>query len=338
MTAVAYYVHHHGRGHWTRYSAIRDAADYAIRSISELEDADVVLPSDVPGEPVSGAAAGAPTLHWAPDAHRTGLPRARRLLDTLATWDVDTFVVDVSVEAALLGRLAGIAPIVVRQHGCRTDRAHRNAYDVARCLLAPFPEVLEHPSTPAEVRRRTEYVGYVVATPAVDVSDAHDAADDAPRGDADDVVVLWGAGGDPPPGAWIDELAQSVRGVVHVLGCRPATTAGNVVVHGWVPRPDRFLAARPTVVTTCGNNTISLVGRSACPTVVVPQDRPFAEQERHGHQLVALGLAVDARSGSWQRVLAQAPATADRWMMLADQFDGARRAADVIGHHSMAVA
>jgi hypothetical protein len=114
MSTVAYYVHHHGRGHWTRYSAIRDAADYPLRSISELDAADVVLPSDVPSCAVDDATSGGPTLHWAPDDQRSGLPRARRLLDALADWEAAAFVVDVSVEAALLSRLAGVAPIVVR--------------------------------------------------------------------------------------------------------------------------------------------------------------------------------------------------------------------------------
>jgi UDP:flavonoid glycosyltransferase YjiC (YdhE family) len=324
MSTVASYVHHHGRGHWTRFAAIRTAANFAIRSISELGGADVVLPSDVPPRTHDPTGVGAPALHWAPDDVRTGLPRARLLLDALARWDVTTLVVDVSVEAALLSRLAGIAPIVVRQHGTRTDRAHRNAYDVARCLIAPYPAVLESPATPADVRARTRHVGYVVA------DEPDGGSPSAPSCDRDDVVVLWGAGGAAPSGAWIDDLARASRATVHVLGCRPHTTAANVIVHGWVDEPQRFLVARPTVVTTCGNNTISLAGRHACPTVIVPQDRPFAEQEHHGRQLVRLGLAVDARNESWESVLASAPATADRWSELADQFDGARRAAEVI--------
>lgn len=327
MSTIAYYVHHHGRGHWTRYAAIRDAARLPIRSISELPDADVVLPSDVPPGTTDVAGIGSPALHWAPDDVRTGLPRARRLLTALADWEAAAFVVDVSVEAALLSRLAGIAPIVVRQHGRRTDRAHRNAYDVARCLIAPYPAVLEHPATPYGIRARTEHVGYVVAA-------NDDVVEDLPACDRDDVVVLWGAGGDAPSGTWIDDLAGAVRGTVHVLGCRPPTTAPNVVVHGWVERPQRFLVARPTVVTTCGNNTIALVGRACCPTVIVPQDRPFAEQRGHAQQLVSLGLAVDAQSASWRSVLAAAQATSERWAGLADQFDGARLAAEVIEHHA----
>ncbi|MEZ5258241.1 MAG: hypothetical protein R2705_15445 [Ilumatobacteraceae bacterium] len=330
MSRVAYYVHHHGRGHWSRFSAIRDAASFPVRSISELDCADLVLPSDLPALPAESGMTGAPTFHWAPDDLRSGLPRARLILDALADWNVTGFVVDVSVEAALLGRLAGIAPIVVRQHGIRTDRAHRNAYDVARCLLAPYAAVLEDPATPADVRTRTVHVGYVVA------GTAHDETNGAPTVACGpgDVVVLWGAGGEPPSAAWIDELALAVQGEVHVLGSRPMTSATNVVVHGWVERPERFLTERPTVVTTCGNNTISLVGQAGCPLVIVPQERPFREQEHHAERLVSMGLAVDARSGSWSAVLGAAAATADRWATLADQFDGARLAAQVIEYYS----
>ena len=329
MSGIAYYVHHHGRGHWTRYAAIRAAARSPIRSISELDRADAVLPSDIPPGEVPGVTVhggtGAPALHWAPDDVRTGLPRARRLLAALADWEVDTLVVDVSVEVALLGRLAGIAPIVVRQHGTRTDRAHRNAYDVATFLLAPYPAALEDPDSPDDVRARTQHVGYVVG-------DLPDDVPIEPPCDRDDVVVLWGAGGGSPSGSWVDELAAATSGTVHVIGCLTPTTARNVVVHGWVEHPERFLVARPTVVTSCGYNTISQVGRARCPTVIVPQDRPFAEQERHARQLVALGLAVDAPSASWSSVLAAATATSDRWSDFADQFDGARRAAELIEH------
>lgn len=320
---TAYYVHHHGRGHWKRFEAIRAASSARLIAVSELTEADVVLPSDVPDRGCDRTAAtGCSVLHWAPTGPEPLRSRTRAFVDALDEHDVRSVVVDVSVEAALQARLAGIAPWVVRQHGDRTDRAHRNAYDVATGLIAPFPADLEHRTTPNEIRDRTTYVGFVVA-PAEDVA--------TPRSRPDDVVVLWGAGGGAPDGEWVDELASFATGSVHVLGASPRATRSNVTVHGWVERPESFLVARPTVVTPCGNNTVTLAGRWACPLVVVPSPRPFAEQERHAERLVELGLAVDGRRSDWRSVLTAAEATGDRWLAFSDRFDGASMAAALIG-------
>jgi len=88
------------------------------------------------------------TLHWAPIAPSLGTARLVRFVGWLHETQSAGVVVDVSVEAALTCRLAGVPTVVVRQHGDRTDSAHELSYRQAARLLAPWPRALEHPDTP----------------------------------------------------------------------------------------------------------------------------------------------------------------------------------------------
>ena len=80
------------------------------------------------------------TLHWAP-RHDPGLARrSAQILAWLADARPALVVVDVSVEVALLVRLAGVPVVVAAMRGDRSDRPHATAYDLADVLLAPWPE------------------------------------------------------------------------------------------------------------------------------------------------------------------------------------------------------
>ena len=94
-------------------------------------------------------------------------------------------VVDVSVEVALLARLCGVPTIYMRQRGNRFDPAHSLAYACASRLLAPYPEQLEEPHTPAEWSLKTDYAGSISrysGTPQRQIDNQH-------------VTVITGFGG-----------------------------------------------------------------------------------------------------------------------------------------------
>ena len=80
------------------------------------------------------------TLHWAP-RHDPGLARrSAQILAWLADARPALVVIDVSVEVALLVRLAGTPVVVAAMRGDRSDRPHATAYDLADVLVAPWPE------------------------------------------------------------------------------------------------------------------------------------------------------------------------------------------------------
>lgn len=336
MGSVGYYVHHHGAGHLARFRAIAAASTVHLIPVSELSiDGGVQLPSDVPQCAADDATAGG-SLHWAPLGPATATPRLRVLVDWFDEARPAAMVIDVSVEAALASRLAGLPTVVVRQHGDRTDPAHRLAYASARRLIAPFPAALDT-STDVEVLAKTAHVGFI-APPVASASRASDGPVVAVG--ADDAVVAWGAGGGRLSGLHLDALAAGIDGTVYCAGrdIWPADappTAPNVVALGWVPSPGSLLTARPLLVGSVGNNGVALAATTRCPFVAVPQRRPFDEQHDLADSLVAAGVAALAPCHpdpvAWAAAVTRARHCSDRWSVLdGDDDDGAARAAAVI--------
>ena len=329
-TTVGYYVHHHGAGHVTRFGRIADAwpPDLHLTALSQIElPGGVVLPDDVTATGTDPTAGGA--LHWAP----VGDPRLATRAALIVGWCADHaplgVVVDVSCEAVLLCRLAGVPTVVVRQHGDRTDAAHTSAFRASQRLLAPFPQQLESSATPDWVVAKTDYCGFVSPS----------ARPDPPTSDpdvtADDIVVLCGAGGGRLAADQLETLARIARPhrLVVIGEARHDLTAANVVVTGWVDEVGPFLRTSPVVVASAGNNAVAEVATAASALVVVAHDRPFDEQQHHARSLrdadvaaVAIGTESERE---WRCLLDQAR---DRQPLLAALCDphGAERAVAAI--------
>jgi len=263
-----------------------------------ISEADIAgglhLPSDVPASaPVDPGAGGA--LHWAP-LHQSAARRLRIMADWLASNEPCGVVVDVSVEAAVVCRLAGVPTVVIRHFGCRDDRAHELGYRVASRLVAPWPRELAD-DVPGWIRDKTDYVGYVRqewANPCGPVRRDEEAVHVRPE----DIVVLWGRGGGRLSGRAINAIASSCVGTVWCVGedvvesAPDGGLAANVAVLGWRSDIDSILSSSPVVVSSAGNNIIAAAARWSCPLVLLPQRRPFAEQHLHARRLAALGAAV----------------------------------------------
>jgi len=331
---IGYYVHHHGTGHRSRFAKILVHADSHLVPLSELEvPGGVRLVSDVPSGPVDPTAAG--SLHWAPVGSAASARRTKQIVDWIVAARPIGAVVDVSVEAALQFRLAGVPTVVVRQHGERTDSAHVLAYRSAARLLAPYPIELEHPDTPQWILDKTTHCGFIMESGTQPRPVDHRI--DLGKPQRDDVVVLWGSGGGQLSNADLECLAQVVRPgrlwlAGHITGA-PTTEHDNVVRLGFVDDVQSLLTARPTVVASAGNNTVADVALSGSPLVVVPLDRPFDEQLRHAQSLDSAGVAAiaDASAGSidWSGAIATARQRAPALARLA-RSDGACRAAELI--------
>ena len=140
---IAYYVHHHGRGHLMRAMAITERLNERVVFLSSLAAPDqlrttdrwVQLPLDV-GAPARDVTANG-RLHWVPLGVEGLADRSLHVLEVLARSKPRRVVVDCSVEITLLSRLAGFPVTVMAQPGQRDDAAHQLAYDVADQILVP---------------------------------------------------------------------------------------------------------------------------------------------------------------------------------------------------------
>lgn len=309
---IGYYVHHHGRGHLTRATAILEHLRTPSTILSSLPGPWPPLPMDDDGVIADPAPGG--RLHWAP-RHHDGL-RAR--MAAIAAWIAEAepslLVVDVSVEVTVLARTMGVPVVVVAMRGDRFDPAHVLGYDLADVLLAPWPAALPEPGWPTRWRAKTRHVG------AFSRYDGRDRPDTRPRR----VAVLLGAGGTDDTLDVDAAIAATPGWTWDVLGARGR----------WDHDPWPTLSAAEVVVTHAGQNAVAEVAAARRPAVVVPQERPFGEQAATAAALDRGGLAVVRPTWpqplEWPGCLAAAAGRdgAD-WSTWAPG-DGARRAAAVI--------
>lgn len=305
-----FYAHHHGRGHVSRVAAVCEALGPTRCTVatSHPDAVDVLpagtdvvrLPTDVSTGPAGDVTAGG-ALHWVPE-HPVIAERAHVITGWVRERTPAVVLVDVSVEVALTVRLAGVPVVVVRLHGDRTDPPHELAHRIAASVLAPFPEVLEHPSTPGWVRDKTTHSGFVASrgpTP--------------PRGGgASRVLVVWGQGSPPPSAQALDEAAEAAPDRTWEMVGAPCADGEpqRVRHHGWVPDVASCITAGDVVVGPPGDGLVSDVARAGARFVAVCEPRPFDEHRHKAEALAAIGGAVGLDAwpapADWPDVLARA--------------------------------
>ena len=310
---IGWYVHHHGRGHLTRLTAIAPHVDAEIDCVSSLpEPADLpsnctwtTLPRDDDDLPDATSPAEAdPTarglLHWAPRGHPGHRARLATIAAAIAARPVSAFVVDVSVEVTLLVRLLGVPPVVLTQPGTRDDGPHRLGFAAAQTVIAPWPGELLAPPHLAGLGDRVVYTG--------GISRFEDRMPDAGSTRGRDVVLLAGAGGTT---VTAEDIAATVA-----MSERPWRLLG-ATADSWRADPWPDLLTAGVVVSWAGQNAVADLAAAGAPAVVVPQTRPFGEQHETARVLREADLAVvpgrwpDA--GAWPELLDRAAAARPAW-------------------------
>jgi len=310
---IAWYVHHHGRGHLTRLLAILPHLDAHVVCFSSLARPDelpehctwVVLDrDDEASEDDRSPADGDPTvgglLHWAPLGHLGHRRRLATIAEQLARIPVDALVVDVSIEVVLLGRLLGVPTVMIAQPGTRDDDAHVLGFRAATSIIAPWPEELLSPAHLRSVHDRVVFTGGISrfdGRPRPSTSD-----------DRGSVLLLGGAGGSM---VTVEQIERSRR-----TSSRPWTVVGASAAD-WAADPWDELVGAAVVVSWAGQNAIADLAAAGSAAVIVPQARPFDEQLATASALEHASLAVVERAWpaahEWDAVLDRAAALRPDW-------------------------
>lgn len=287
MSTTGWYVHHHGSGHLTRFLAVRPHVPGDVVVFSSLPPLPTLpsatdwvhLPRDDDAAPAGSKAWADPAgsdptarglLHWAPLGHPGHRRRLAAIADVARDRDLRTLVVDVSVEVTLWARLLGLRAVVVAQPGERTDRAHALAYAAAEAVVAPWPRGLVHAPALDPVRERVAFVGGV------------SRFDGRPRPAAPHerrLLVLGGVAG-----------AESLADAAALPGWRVTAVGGSG--KSWHEDPWGLLCGAAVVVSAGGQNSVADLAAAGARALVVPQERPFAEQHATATALREHGLAV----------------------------------------------
>lgn len=324
---IGYYVHHQGRGHVSRALAIsRHLTEEVVFFSSAPRPREcgaaahwVHLPLDTPhgGGPVTDPTANG-RLHWAP-LNVDGLAgRSAALMNAITHLRPRRMVVDVSVEVALLCRLAGVPVTVMAMPGERGDAVHGLGYDIADEIVAPWSRDVYRPDWLAPHDARTHYVGVISRFDGVPPA----AVGSARPGTG---LLLAGAGGSAVPRDALDQLRRAAP------DCDWVAAGGDA---GWVDDLWPVLSSADVVVTHAGQSAIADIAAAGVPAVVIPQHRPFGEQHATAAALADAGVVVSTREwpdpDEWPALLAAARTLGrGRWRRLGG--DGAAaRAASVI--------
>ncbi|PPK66111.1 glycosyltransferase [Actinokineospora auranticolor] len=287
---IAYYIHHHGSGHLHRARAIAARSRTPVIGLSSAQrPADwpgrwIRLADDAGADPATDDVTANGTLHWAP-RHHGGLRERMSAVSQVLADGARVLVSDVSVEVALLARLHGVPVVIMAQPGSRTDRPHRLAYDLAARLLAPWPR-RPQPDWPTRWLAKTVHLGGL---------SRFDGRRPEPARATGRVLAMWGSGGlDVTPVHLRAAAAATPDWAWTVLGPEPVDAAANLRWAGWVADPWDALAAAEVVVTHGGQNAVAEVAAARRAAVVIPQDRPFAEQRATAAALLRDRLALVA--------------------------------------------
>jgi predicted glycosyltransferase len=307
---IGYYIHHQGVGHLNRATTICSRLHLPAIALTSLDVpsshpfADILsLPRDDIGvETVDPTAHGA--LHWVPH-HDHGLTARMALI---ARWVEQTrpaaVVVDVSAEVAAFVRLLGVPVIVMAVPGDRTDAPHQFVHQLADHIVAAWPRELYDPSWLHAHLDKTSYIGGIS-------NFAQRARSPSQNDDARlKILVLGGAGGSDVDQATVEATAtQCPEFSWKTLGLSGGPTTSD-------PWPD--ICAADVVVTHAGQGCVADVAAARRPAIVLPQSRPFDEQDATADALCRHRLATVIRQWpspqEWEGLIAHARgADADRW-------------------------
>jgi predicted glycosyltransferase len=329
---IGYYVHHHGDGHRQRALAVARAMGGSVTLLgSGLAGQTGDVPAiDLPDDRLGALFDGddqtnrPSTLHYTPIDHEGIRQRVARITEWIAQNRPALMIVDVSVEIAMLARLASIPTVYVRLSGRRFDQPHIEAFRSATALLAPFHQDLDDEATPDAIREKTFYApGIIEAGPGRTVAD-------------DNVVlVVIGRGGGVSDGARWAQAAAAVPDMRwRIIGpCTvPSVAPANLELRGWVDDPASLISSARLVIGAAGDGLVSTVIAHRRPFLCLPEPRPFDEQMSKARRLSALGAALVRTDwpgpAQWPALVREACALDPLQIGRLDQRGGTQRVAD----------
>lgn len=328
---IGYYVHHHGDGHRQRAIAIGHAVGQRITLLGTgIAGRNGGLPIvDLPDDRLDDGFAGVDlvqgpnSLHYVPVDHEGIRQRTARITRWIAQERPGLLIVDVSVEIAMLARLASVSTVYVRLSGKRADEPHLDAFRGAVALLAPFHEALDDEDTPDWLRAKTFYAPAILSQTSKKLEIEEDV-----------VLVVVGRGGGVSDGERWAEAARAVPGRRwRLIGpCTvPSVSPSNLELCGWVDHADSLIASAGVVIGAAGDGVVSAVLAHRRPFLCLPEARPFDEQVSKAQRLGDLGVAVVSQDwpqlADWPYLLADATRVGSVWPKQLETPGGPQRVA-----------
>ncbi len=296
---LGYYAHYHGSGH-ANYANIMSKVFGKNMKIYTSSDYDFHAFADVlklPDEDLDGTEAALsvfPTpgyLHYAP----VGLEKITRrnwlMLCSFLADDIKLLIIDVSVEVAALARVSSMPYVYVKMMGQRNDAPHLYAYEGAAFLIAYYPEAMEAPATPDWVKEKTLYFGFFSRYSLQRLTEYIPTMSNKPP--VPEICLVKGFGGKDVSEADLSTLNRQFpqHNIIIVGPVAQKVIMANVHYRGVVSDIAPYVLAADLVVVHCGANTIAEMATLNARCLLMPEERPYQEQEAMADALKHLKLA-----------------------------------------------
>lgn len=215
----------------------------------------------------------------------------------LSRWAIehtpDLIVIDGPPEVALLARCTGLPIVPVRRPELGDGPLLAAVEELAAAWLAPFPAVLESPTTPASVRERTVYAGLITRYEGRGMGRrAARRRLDLPE-NGRHVAVLIGQDGPHPSAPLLEQASATASSwTFSVLGpCTGAPTSSERLrCTGWTSEVFTHLRAADAIIATSSLSTVADAAAGGAPLAVVPSR--FAGAHRFATALEEVGAAI----------------------------------------------
>ncbi|MGB5943362.1 MAG: glycosyltransferase [Leeuwenhoekiella sp.] len=287
---IGYYAHSQGSGH-SNYATLLARSAVIIFTDYDREFPENVNVVRLDNEDVNGKELSndetylPPYLHHAPLGLRKITHRNLNLLTTVLQQNIQLLIVDVSAEIAALARVSSLPYAYRRMFGTRDDIPHRAAYKGALFLLAYYPEEFEDPETPAWIKDKTCYLGFIVQT---ETQQKITAA--TPKAY---LTIIQGFGGQQNTD-WVLQKALQTFPDKTILVVGPVAQNvqhPNIKYVGVVPSVAPYIKKSQILIASCGTNLVNDIMRQGKKFLAIPEDRPYEEQLNYAGLLQQKGIA-----------------------------------------------
>lgn len=293
---LGYYAHSHGSGHcnyanifskifgsaltiFTDRGHAFDNPEQVVMLENENPDGTEFVREDFP-EPRA--------LHYAPVNIKKITQRNLSILDSILQKKISILIIDVSVEIAMLARVSSIPYVYVRLQGDRNDIPHLNAYEGASFLLAYYPREMEALDTPAWIKDKTIYLGFLSKFMfGVNILERPQEYGENLR---PILLYLTGFGG---------SLVPDFKGLykdydLFAIGPGRVRNKALGFEHIGVVKDTRpYIEHADAIVAACGANTTSEILSLGKKFIAVPEKRHYNEQRKMAENLDRNGWAID---------------------------------------------
>ncbi|MDT0293029.1 glycosyltransferase [Mesonia ostreae] len=295
---VAYYAHTHGKGHLnSAYLFCENIYENSliITGIKEIDESHFPIAQindeDTTVDKYKSALKNLPKYaHYLPKSNPKIVERTKQILDIIIACDIKLALIDVSVETAIIFRIASVPYGYHLLLGNRNDNPHKIAFDAADFLYSFIPVELAD-SLPKKVINKTYFLGF---HSQFKFTPKYCFLYERPVLKNKEIVVVCGNGGTKVNAnvvnKIIDELPKCEVKILGNIENEQQIPTYNYI--GFVDDIEHFLKKADVVISSCGLNLTSEILALKNKFVAVPEERPYNEQEIMCKALEKNNLAI----------------------------------------------